>query len=49
MVEYKSMVSAKDFKNLMKIEIPNDNFYTWRIAFDLSKYEISKELKEDFE
>lgn len=49
MVEYKAMLQSKDFKGLMKIDVPGDNFYTWKITFDLSKYEISKELKADFE
>jgi len=33
---------------MMKIEFVKDSIYTWHLSFDLNKYEISKELKEDF-
>ena len=34
---------------MLKIDMVGDNIYTWKVTFDLSKYEISNELKEDFE
>ena len=48
LIEYKCMVQSQDFKDILKIDMVKDNIYLWRLSFDVSKYEISKELKEDF-
>jgi hypothetical protein len=43
------MLSSKDFKDVVKIEMVKDSLYTWKICFNLTNYEISKELRQDFE
>ncbi len=48
LIEYKCMVQSQDFKDILKIDMVKDNIYLWKLSFDVSKYEISKELKEDF-
>lgn len=48
MTEYKGMLSSKDFKEMLKIEMVKDNIYTWKLSFDITNYEVSKELKDDF-
>ena len=42
------MLSSKDFKNILKIEMVNDNIYSWKVSFNITNYEIPKELKEQF-
>jgi ubiquitin-conjugating enzyme E2 Q len=48
-IEYKGMLQSQDFKEILQMEMIKDNTYVWKLVFDVSKYEISKELKEDFQ
>lgn len=48
MSEYKILMKSSDFKNIMTIDMKNDNLYNWTVIFDLSKYETSPDLKKDF-
>ncbi len=47
-LEYRALSSSKDFKNV-KIVFKEDNAYVWRMVFDILKFDLSKELKSDFE
>jgi len=47
-IEYKGLSTSKEFKNT-KITIKEDNMYVWRMVFDILKFDLSKELKLDFE
>ena len=49
MIEFKALLSSKDFKDIMKIDFVKDNLYLWRVTFDITKYELSKELRTDFQ
>ena len=49
MKEYKGLITAQDFKDIMTIAFVKDNIYTWKVVFDLKNYETYKELKEDIE
>jgi hypothetical protein len=44
-VEYKGLIRSSDFKNIITIDMKNDNMYNWTITFDITKYEISNDLK----
>jgi hypothetical protein len=49
MKEYKQLLRSKEFPPL-DIQFKNEtNFYTWTIDIDIMKFELSTELKEDFE
>ena len=48
LIEYKAMVQSQDFKDILQMEMIKDSIYVWKLVFNVSKYEISKELKEDF-
>lgn len=39
------MMSSNDFKKIATIEFLKDSLYTWRVRFDIMKYEIEKDLK----
>lgn len=43
------MLTSVDFKDICTIEFVKDNLYNWKAVFDITKYEISKELREDFD
>lgn len=45
MIEYKHMLMSKDFKDILKIDMVKDNIYIWKLVFNVTKYEISKELR----
>jgi ubiquitin-conjugating enzyme E2 Q len=42
------MLTSTDFKDILNIDFVKDNMFTWRVTFDITKYEIHKDLKEDF-
>lgn len=46
--EYRSLTTSKEFKNF-NIVMKDNNIYIWRMIFDILKFDISKELKQDFE
>ncbi|CAI2379874.1 unnamed protein product [Moneuplotes crassus] len=46
--EYKFFQTSSDIKNF-EIKLPNDNFYKWVVSLDILKFELTPELKEDFE
>mmetsp|Transcript_17672 Transcript_17672/g.17384 ORF Transcript_17672/g.17384 Transcript_17672/m.17384 type:complete len:215 (-) Transcript_17672:180-824(-) len=46
--EYKHFQTSSDIKNF-EIKLPNDNFYKWVVSLDILKFELTPELKEDFE
>lgn len=47
-LEYKGLTSSKEFKN-SKIVMEENNIYKWKILFEILKFDLSKELKQDFE
>ena len=47
--DYAGLLASSEFKGKVNVEFFKDNMYVWRVKFDLSQYEISKELKQDFE
>jgi hypothetical protein len=47
-IEYKGLMRSSDFKNILFIDFKNNNMYNWDVVFDITKYEISADLKEDF-
>ena len=47
--EYVGMLSSLEFKDKVSVDMFKDNMYIWKVSFDLINYEISKQLKEDFE
>jgi len=49
MQEYKQLLRSNDFQNIVEVNFKGDNQYEWRIKFDVLKYELSKELRADFE
>lgn len=48
MLEYRGLKESKEFKHVT-ITIKEDNVYIWRMAFDILKFDLTKELKSDFE
>lgn len=48
MNEYKALNSSKDFKNFV-IEMQPDNIYVWQLKFDILKFDLTKEIKADFQ
>ena len=48
LIEYKGLTTSKDFKNF-QITFREDNVYIWKIVFDIPKFDVTKELKGDFE
>lgn len=46
--DYVGLLQSEEFKDKVAIDFFKDNMYVWRVKFDLIKYEISKQLKEDF-
>ena len=47
--DYVGLLNSSEFKEKMEIQFTGDNMYVWRVRFDIQRYEISKELKSDFE
>ncbi|MDR3549565.1 MAG: hypothetical protein P4M11_15075 [Candidatus Pacebacteria bacterium] len=48
LIEYRSLSTSKDFKNFA-LTFKEDNVYIWRMVFDILKFDLTKELKADFE
>jgi len=48
MTEYKGITRSPEFKGILDVKFIKDSIYTWEIKIDVLKYELSKELKEDF-
>lgn len=46
--EYISMMKSTEFKDKVKIDFHQNNMYAWKVIFDITKYEVSKELAKDF-
>ena len=42
-------MSSDEFKEKVNIEFHKDNMYIWKVQFDIMLYEISKQLKDDFD
>lgn len=42
-------MKSSEFKEKIKIEFFKNNMYIWKVSFDIANYEISNELKNDFE
>ena len=47
MQEYKYLASSKECKGLT-VEFEESNIYVWNIRVDVKKFEVNKDLKEDF-
>lgn len=47
--DYIGLMGSGEFKNIAECEFYKDNMYVWRLSFNLFKYEVSKNLKVDFE
>jgi hypothetical protein len=47
--DYAGLLASSEFKDKVTVDFFKDNMYIWRVKFDLHKYEISKNLKSDFE
>ncbi len=48
LIEYRGLTTSKDFKNFT-VNFKENNVYIWRINFDILKFDLSKELRNDFE
>lgn len=48
LAEYKVFVSSKDFKNF-SIEFKNNDIFIWHLNLDILKFELTPELRADFE
>ncbi len=46
--DYAGLLASSEFKDKVSVEFYKDNMYVWRVKFDLTKYEISQDLKNDF-
>jgi ubiquitin-protein ligase len=46
--DYSGLLASSEFKDKVSIDFFKDNMYVWRVKFDLSKYDISEQLKQDF-
>lgn len=42
------MMKSTEFKDKVKIDFHQNNMYAWKVIFDITKYEVSKELAKDF-
>ena len=47
--DYAGLLASSEFKDKVSVDFFKDNMYIWRVKFDLHNYEISKNLKNDFE
>lgn len=47
--DYKGMLTSTDFKEICTIDFVKENMYQWKAVFNITKYEISKDLRGDFE
>lgn len=41
-------MKSSEFKDKLKVEFFKNNMYIWKVSFDLIKYEVSNDLKNDF-